>query len=387
MKRRLLPLLLSFAMLLTLLPGPAAATALQGDTNGNGTVDVTFTVSQGTDGFYRTQSGDYLIKESLSVPYFDLALYGLQGYYYNPDCYTNTAQTAGTQQSAEGIVTTMHVLIWATERFMLSMDAADCGQGKSKTQLSEHISWEQGAGSAFTTFWNGSTNMNYYLDYQFPLGRPGYGSTCDQQALSDGVAIDVHMITGANVSGSQYSYFKTADGTLDFATVTKGSSETLTLYKTTSSYGTETTSATVANKDVYYMKVSSYTGQTVGNWTKLGTTGTDGKLTLPTTLDAGEYYLSCKGEVAGSDERGPAAFRLTVKDASAATMGDVDGSGAVNTHDVSLVLQYVAKQLDDNAIDTTAADVDGSGTVDTHDASLIMQYVAKIISGFPAEQE
>lgn len=383
MRRRLFPLLLCLAMVLAVLPGQAmAATTLRGDTDGNGTVDVTLTVSQGTDDFYKTKQNKRLFKETLSVPYFDLELYDLEGYYYNPDCYTGQTQTAGTKDTAQGVVTTMHVFIWATERFMLGLDETDCGKGQGK--IDSYISWTQGPGSSYCNFWEG-TNLNYYLDYAFPLGRENWGSTSDQQALSDGMAIDIHMIEDKVVSGSQYSYIKTADGTPDFATVTKGDGTTLTLWKTTSSYGSVTTSATVAEKDVYYMKADNYTGQKVGTWTKLGTTGTDGTITLPATLEAGTYYLSCLGEVEGTNELAPAAFRLTVKEKDV-IYGDVNQDGKVTSADASLILQYVGSAGNlSSEMDIKAGDVNGDKQVTSADASLVLQRVAGSITSFPVE--
>lgn len=387
MRRRLLPLLLCLAMVLAVLPGRAmAATTLQGDSDGNGTVDVTLTVSQGTDDFYKTKQNKRLFKETLSVPYFDLELYDLDQYYYNPDCYTGQSQTAGTQATAQGVVTTMHVFIWATERFVLGLDAKDCGKGNGKDSIAEHISWAYGAGSTFMTFWNGSTNLNYYLDYRYPLGKPGYGSTSDQQALSDGVAIDVHLIVASTleVHGSQFSFFQTAEGTRDFAQVTQGNSLDLTLYKTVSSYGSDTTgSATVGGKEVCYISADNYTGQKVTQWQSLGTTDSQGKITIPNTLTAGTYYLSCPGEVVGDNELAPAAFRLTVEDAAVVTLGDANGDGKVDAFDASLILRYAAGQVDGNTVNTAAVDVDGSGKVDAYDASLVLRYVAGLITEFP----
>lgn len=389
MRRRLFPLLLCLAMVLAVLPGQAmAATTLQGDTDGNGTVDVTLTVSQGTDDFYKTKQNKRLFKETLSVPYFDLELYGLEEYYYNPDCYTGQTQTAGTKDTAQGVVTTMHVFIWATERFMLGLDETDCGKGNGKNSITDHISWTGGVGSSYMMFWNGSNNLNYYLNYQYPLGKPGLGSTSDQQALTDGMTIDVHLIMASEweVHGSQFSFFKTVDGTPDFVQVTQGNSLDLTLYKTVSSYDSDTTpSTTVGGKDVHYISADNYTGQKVTQWQSLGTTDSQGKITIPNTLPAGTYYLSCLGEVEGTNELAPAAFRLTVKEKDV-IYGDVNQDGKVTSADASLILQYVGSAGNlSSEMDIQAGDVNGDKQVTSADASLVLQRVAGSITSFPAE--
>jgi len=68
-------------------------------------------------------------------------------------------------------------------------------------------------------------------------------------------------------------------------------------------------------------------------------------------------------------------------------LGDVDGSGTIDSTDARIVLQYAVKRLDSNSLAAngwTMADVDGSGKVDSTDARLILQYAVKKISKFPA---
>lgn len=372
------------AMLLALLPMQSiAATTLQGDTDESGTVDVTLTISEGIDNFYTTKEGYQLVKESLSVPYFDLALYGLDQYYYNPDCYASGYQTAGTKDVANGVVTVMHVFIYATERFMMGYDPNECGKGDC--DISPYISWTQGVGSTFMKFWNGSTNLNYYVNYQYPLGRPGWGSTSDQIALTDGDAIDIHLIQDGHVSGSQYSFFELANGKRDAAKVNKGESLTLTLNKTTSSYGTITLYSPAKNNAVYYIDEDEYDGSNVTAWKTLGNTNDDGKITIPGTLNVGTYLISCKGVVDGTGERGPAAFRLTVKEKVDLQYGDVNEDGTITSYDASMVLQYCAETGNTEEMVIGAADVDGDGNITAYDASLILRRSAGLITEFPQD--
>lgn len=381
---KLITLMLTLVLVVSVIPNSAfAADSLQGDTNGNGTVDVTITISEGVDGFYTTPQGVQLVKQELNIPYFDLDLYGLSGYYYNPDCYSGT-QTAGTKEVAYGYVTTMHAFIYATERYVYGLDPEDCGKGEM--DISDAVSWSGGVGSSFMKFWNGSTNLNYYLDYQFPLGRVGWGSTSDQQALTDGAAIDIHLIKADSVSGSQYSYFVNDDGTFDHGKVTEGETKTLTLRKTISSYGVETLSEPVTNSGVYYISVDDFDTQKVTEWKSLGTTNEDGQITIPNTLSPGKYYISCIGGVDGTGERGPAAYVLTVKEFVEFKYGDVNNDGVVNAYDASLLLQYAAGKLTSSDIVVGAADVSGDGSANAYDASLILQYAAGKITEFPVEK-
>ena len=394
MKKRILPLLLVVVMLFGLLPASTlAASDPHGDTNGNGKIDVTLTISEGTDNFYEIETGEQFLLRELSVPYFDLALYDLGEYYYNPNCYADGRQSAGDAQMAAGIVTTLHVFIYATEVFMCGIDPKDAGKGLGAEYIAgygkrreegQYLSWTGGVGSSFMTFWNDSTNLNYFLDYEYPLGRPGWGSTSDQQALQDGVAIEVHLTKDPNVQGSQYGYFADANGVLDAGSVKEGSTPTLTLYQTNSWYGGTNEPSPRSNVAVYYMNESEYCGEAVSKWTKIGNTDANGRIEIPATLEVGTYYIGALGKVMGGSELAPSVYRLTVEEARAVELyGDADGDGSVTAKDATLVLQAVAqKQV---GINTAAADVDGDGTLTAKDATCILRYVAKKITVFPAE--
>ncbi len=66
-------------------------------------------------------------------------------------------------------------------------------------------------------------------------------------------------------------------------------------------------------------------------------------------------------------------------------LGDVDGNGRINSTDARLVLQFAVKKIGAASLDTTAADVDGSGQINSTDARLILQYAVQKITKFPAE--
>lgn len=381
MKKKILSIFMAVLMVVFMLPTAAFADeTLQGDTNRNGTVDVYMTISEGENGFYETYTGDVLFHTLLKVPYFDIALYGLEDYYYNPDCYTGGTQEPGTKQSAEGVVTSMHVFIYATEKYMLGISNEDLGKGKYNDELFELISWSQGAGSSFMSFWNGSTNLNYYLDYMFPIGRPEHGSTSDQQALHDGSKIDVHLIKDKDVMGSSYSCFKTEDGTLDMAEITAGESITLTLQRTLSDYTNTETFEVLSGVETFYATKEDYVNQDVGTegWISLGTTDENGKVIIPSDLAAGTYYVSCHGEVVGSSERGPAAFILEVKESASEekiNYGDVNGDEKVNPVDIVLLRKYLLNKEKYPLTNEKAADVNADGKVNPVDIVLLRKYL------------
>lgn len=370
-----------------------SSNTLNGDTNKNGTVDVTMTISDGVDDFYDTpEENKRLLVQEMNVPYFDLALYDLDRFYYNPDCYTGTSQQAGTAQTAKNVVTTMHAFIWATEVYVLGYDPEDAGKGYKGDYdaevLLEYINFDMdgGVGSTFMKFWNGSTNINYYLDYAFPLGREGWGSTSDQQALSDGTAINIHLISkGSSASGSNYSFFEDASEQRDKTTVTQGTAPTLTLYKTITNYGNATPTTTQSGVRVYYINTNEYSGQKVTEWTSAGTTDGSGQITLPNTLDPGTYYVSSLGQDGGM-QLAPAAFILTVKkDIGNVILGDVNEDDEVNSLDAVLILRKIAGTLGQANFTETAADVNGADGITSLDAVLILRKAAGLISKFPAE--
>ncbi len=100
------------------------------------------------------------------------------------------------------------------------------------------------------------------------------------------------------------------------------------------------------------------------------------------------------GEVtkpATPDEKGENTFTCTVCDSTRityfdfeASLGDVDGDGAINSTDARLVLQFAVKKIAPTALNLDVADVDGNDKVDSTDARLILQYAVKKIQEFPA---
>ena len=102
----------------------------------------------------------------------------------------------------------------------------------------------------------------------------------------------------------------------------------------------------------------------------------DGKADLGRRL-----YLLQMNEDEAVDENDYALLKDMVYDG---LLGDVDGSGKVDSTDARLVLQYAVKKIPGSALELSAADVNGDGKVDSTDARLILQYAVKKINNFPA---
>ena len=308
-------------------------------------VAVNLSISSGIDGYaYAEETDAVMTPVTLTVPYFDLGLYGLERYYYNPLCYADhkegdteysNSQQPGTKESAENIVTLMHVFIYATERYYLGYDAADCGKGLSYEDGSfgEAISWTGNAGSSYMMLWDHGTNLNYYVDWKFPLGAHKWGSTSDQIVLYGGEIITGHMITSSGTNGTNFSFF-TVDGELGTesqsfeATIRRGQPLELTVVRALEDYSNaDSTTLHVPDggRSLYYCKESNVQSSLKGSaskWIKLeGVTDENGKFILDTTdLEPGNYYVVAEGLIDGQKEVAPALIKVTVKQAPEAAL-------------------------------------------------------------------
>jgi len=312
------------------------------------TARITITATQGADTFY-TLGSTTMADLELEIPYFDLALYGLQKYYYNPYCYVDKdgkpveRQQAGNRETAYGVVTAMHAYIYITEVYALGLEKDMAGTGYAVEALNEWVSWTQPAGSSFMDLWGFGTNLNYYVNYQYPLGREEWGSTSDQIKLNDGDVLSVHMIAGQG-SGSMFPFFVVNDtdqqfnfsgDQVDKTVVEQGTEVTLTLFRAFPTGQYTTGYGVLPNEQLYWIEDYNF-DRDVDNWYKNNFAGVDGllktyddgKITIDTAgLEPGTYYIATRGGYVdtpadykpGSDgftpsgyESGPALFRLEV---------------------------------------------------------------------------
>ena len=385
------------------------------------TATISFSITEGHNEFHVDPKNDTLMMDkTFTVPYFDLSLYGLERYYYNPYCYVDEngnlrgIQQVGTPESAYDNITIMHAFIVATELYYYGYDQGQVGKGlsykASPEAFKQAISWSQGAGSSFMDFWDFGTNLNYYLNYVYPLGYPGWGSTSDQILVKNGDVISIHMITG-NASGSRFGFFVvndtdkkyTTSDTIDFYEVDQGEKLNLTLYWTSTTGDYSTGYERMANKELYWIEegneeadVRDWNRTDFGNTTAAKLiTDANGNVTISTVgLEPGTYYLAALGGwtaggavdnggfVSAGGETGPAVFKLTVKEYEG-KLGDANGDSLITGKDAMLVLQYVANSSVE--LNESDADVNGDGLVTGKDALFILQYVAGTIDEFPAE--
>ena len=227
----------------------------------------------------------------MTVPYFDIGLYGLENIYYNPDCYGAQAgassQIGGTAETAEGVVTILHVLIWATEVYYNGLDEADAGKG----WLAKEGGWngfsvlDSTPGSAFINFWGFGSNTNYYLNYEYPLAYPGWGATCDQIPVSDGDVVSMRYNAYTGNDGVYHHFGKPYIVTKD---VLQGNQVNLTLFACTEDYTGYTTGHEPVGEGEYVYVVSEIDGDVLVE----GTTNDYGDVRLDTSkLAVGTYYV------------------------------------------------------------------------------------------------
>lgn len=414
-------------------------------------ITVNFTVTEGYYLFHESPSGEILMDREMQVPYFDLSLYDLEKYYYNPYCYVDEAgniksrQEKGTAETAYNNITAMHAYIVATELFYFGMDPSEVGTGASYRADPEGfrkaISWSQDAGSSFMDFWSHGTNLNYYINYAYPLAYAGWGSTSDQAVMKNGDVISVHLITGQG-SGSNYGFFVANDTDGKFKaeddlcnanqiTVDQGQKVKLTYYWTSTTGNYDTKYVKQSNKQLYWIYAEEddtpgnmlpqepldedENGNPIYGWDEddnpiyvseyeswrdepLGKNGkllTDknGVITIDTTgLEPGTYYIggvggfSAGGQadnagfVSAGYEAGASFFRIVVQEYNG-KLGDVDGDTEITSNDALMIQRYVTKMTKD--INDAIADVDGDGEITSNDALLVQRYVTKMITDFP----
>lgn len=373
--KKIISLFLSLVLLVSCIPVAFAAETPS--------VTVYLTVSKKND--FQVMNGKTMALYEITVPYFDLALYGLEKYYYNPDCYAGASketQTGGTAESAYGNVTMLHLFIYATEVVYNGLSPAKAGKG----WLADQGNWNgfrvggELAGSSFCVFWEFKNDATYFLNYEYPLGRENWGASCDQILLHTGDIVSARYNAHTGNDGSYYLFGAPEESWL---TAEQGEEVPLLLFTTASEdmdNGGETYHIPVTKPaNIYVTKDAAPTNH--ATLTPIGKTDSEGLCILDTsTLSPGLYYIT-------TNTWDPAVAILEVFPAEVSVKyGDVNGDSKINAADAAITYAIANGKRTATADQTAAADVSGDGRINAADAALIYAYANGKRTSFPVKK-
>ena len=336
------------------------------------------------------QSGETMALKKVTVPYFDLELYGLENFYFASENYgpasgdptggPGSALDPGTKEFAYGKITMLHLFIYATEVYYLGIDPADAGKGylADNGMGTDIFNYSGSTGSIFLqNIWNYDLNLNYYLNYEYPLASAGWGSTCDQILLRDGDIVTLGHFT-------DYSFFNDTTSIFNYIVADKtdpvqGDKIKLELYHAGADmYGTYNTAHTLIDysPSVYCTPVNDIVSGDVTTWQYVGNAEADGSLVVDTSkLAPGEYIFALAGQP-GKENSGvicstPGGIRLTIHE-KPVVKGDINGDGVINSTDVMALFNAINSGDD---LDATVADVNGDGVIDARDVMALYNII------------
>lgn len=326
-------------------------------------------------------SGTTMALKKVTVPYFDLANYGMEDFYFKSETYTDDGDglpgsdlEPGTPEFAYGKITMLHLFIYATEVYRCGIDPADAGQGyllDSGLLGSDLFSYSGSVGSIFfNTIWNYDLNLNYYLNHEYPLASEGWGSTADQILLREGDVVTLGHFTDwsfFNDSTSVFNHFEA-----DNDSPNQGDKITLSVIRDGADmYGTYNTAHTPVTygPDIYYAPADEIYDGDVTTWTLLGKADEEGHLTVDTSdLAPGEYVFAMAGQPGAENPDAicstPGGMRITVRERDAQRKGDINGDGVMDVLDVTALFNAISGE---ETLDTFVADVNRDGVVDMFD--------------------
>lgn len=336
---RFLAMLLAVLMVITVLPTAAFASETENpvsvvtedetqkkEVDWDSAVTVRLSISDDDRFVVGTESNEVMALKEIEVPYFDLANYGLERFYFEKENYESTDKLEGTAETAKGHVTLLHLYLYATEVYYCGVDPEEAGLGylyDENLLETETLAFgsTSAAGSIYlSNFWGMSENMNYYVNYEYPLASENWGATADQILLKDGDVITLAHFTSWNFYGdssSIFNYVKIGEDTVE-TTAAQGSKLTVDLYHAGAGENGSTAQTKLSSEpSVYYKLKDELKSGDVTSWTSLGKADENGSITVDTSAWVpGEYIIAVAGQngVEYSDEicSAPGGIHLTV---------------------------------------------------------------------------
>lgn len=376
-------------------------------------VTVYFSISH--DDLFQTgkESGQVMALRKISVPYFDLGLYGLEDFYFSSETYGSdggehsSALDPGTPEYAYGKITLLHLYIYALEVYYCGLDESEAGKGYLYDQNlmgTDVLNVSGSTGSFFMNeFWGMDLNLNYYVNHAYPLASAGWGSTADQILLRKGDVITVgHFESWSffNDSTSIFNYLTPDEENQVYGTttVTQGEKVTLTGYHAGNGMDGDYTTGhyKITTEPAIYYTGYDDVEQDFEAWTQLGNLSADGTIEIDTTdLTPGTYVVAMAGqyglEITTDICSTPGGILLVVeKDEeepdSDVILGDITGDGKITSIDITMVQQALKGNSALTEKQLAAADVNGDGKMTALDVTLMKMYLQNKLDSFPKAQ-
>lgn len=352
---------------------------------------VTVYVTLSNDGFpLMATDGTIMSHMEVTVPYFDLGLYGLEEFYRYG---TTGGKGVYTSENIIQRPTGLHLYIYLLERYYIGLEENECCRGLSSGVLDYmdntevcymdgELAYESNGKYALTTtggatsiymtnFWGHDENLMYYRNHCYPYMDAGWGSTSDYILLSDGDTWDVAMFT--NWDFYHTGYFTCFDK--NAYTASPNSSITVKTQK----WGTSASAA--GFESVNGLTVALYNSE----WELLEEFTYDSEggnaVTIQTPTQSGTYYVLATDPNAKDPVEAkiaPATAKLLVTGTPPVVDDPVVDNPNNNDDkdkiDVSKVLKYInGENVQFSQEEKKVADMTGDGMIDMCDIALLLQ--------------
>lgn len=335
---------------------------------------VTVYVTVSNDGMPLETDNGVLANMKVTVPYFELDLYGLEAYNrYETDGGKGPYINTNVVRRPTGL----HLYIYLLERYYMGLPEEQCCNGTSgvleyaKKQniyyLGGKLAYNSGNNKALVysgaatsifmnQFWGHDCNLMYYRNHCYPYMSPGWGSTSDYILLSDGDAIDVAMFTNWGFYHS--GYFASFDQDV-YEVAESGSSLTVKTRQWGTSAAAEDFVPVIGSEG---MQVALYNS----DWEEIATLSYDSESSDTITFDVpaedGVYFLMATDPNAADANEAkiaPAVARIVV--------GNVGVSVDVSSYYEDYEFISIKDEQDRYLVDITPGEAEGwSGSVPTH---------------------